>query len=61
MDNYPNPTTDEPALPLRPDIRIGFVLINKFTLHCVSELIEPIRFAADVSFLSRQIFCQWDG
>lgn len=60
MDNYPNPASHEQALPLRPDIRIGFVLINKFTLHCVSELIEPIRFAADVSFLSRQIFCQWE-
>jgi len=60
MDNYPNIDPALSAPPLRPDIRIGFVLMNNFTLHCVAELIEPIRFAADVSFLSRQIFCQWE-
>jgi len=59
MDNYPTTINDQDA-PLRPDIRIGLVLINHFTLNCVSELIEPIRFAADISFLSRQIFCQWE-
>jgi transcriptional regulator GlxA family with amidase domain len=59
MDNYPTQLNEEDA-PLRPDIRIGLVLINHFTLNCVAELIEPIRFAADISFLSRQIFCQWE-
>ncbi|NIF20881.1 GlxA family transcriptional regulator [Candidatus Pantoea multigeneris] len=44
----------------RPDIKIGFVLLNRFTLHPVAELIDPIRFAADVAFSSRQIFCQWE-
>lgn len=61
MDNYLCGSGGEASVPpLRPDIRIGLVLMNKFTLHSVAELIEPIRFAADVSFLSRQIFCQWE-
>ncbi|MDH1612427.1 GlxA family transcriptional regulator [Klebsiella aerogenes] len=61
MDNYRSGSEEEVSVsPLRPDIRIGLVLMNKFTLHSVAELIEPIRFAADVSFLSRQIFCQWE-
>jgi len=61
MDNEGRGSEAEASLaPLRPDIRIGLVLMNKFTLHSVAELIEPIRFAADVSFLSRQIFCQWE-
>lgn len=44
----------------RPDLRIGFVLMNHFTLVSVSGLVESLRFAADESFSSRQIFCQWE-
>ncbi|OQP30812.1 AraC family transcriptional regulator [Pantoea latae] len=45
---------------VKPDFRIGFILMNKFTLHPVAELIDPIRFAADTEYESRQIFCQWE-
>lgn len=34
--------------------------MDKFTLHPVAELIDPIRFAADIAFSSRQVFCQWE-
>jgi len=48
------------ATPIRPDIRVGFLLMNQFTLHTVAQLIDPLRFAADIAFGSRQIFCQWE-
>ncbi|WP_294901287.1 GlxA family transcriptional regulator [Tatumella sp. UBA2305] len=44
----------------RPDLRIAFLLMNHFTLVSVSGLVESLRFAADESFSSRQIFCQWE-
>lgn len=43
-----------------PDLRIGFILMNRFTLISVAGLVESLRFAADESFSSRQIFCQWE-
>ncbi|MCU5775315.1 helix-turn-helix domain-containing protein [Erwiniaceae bacterium BAC15a-03b] len=48
------------APPLKPDLRVGFLLMNHFTLISVAGLVESLRFAADESFSSRQIFCQWD-
>jgi transcriptional regulator GlxA family with amidase domain len=47
-------------LPGRPDLRVGFILMNQFTLVPVAGLVDSLRFAADKSFRSRQIFCQWD-
>lgn len=44
----------------RPDLRVGFVLMNQFTLVPVAGLVDSLRFAADKSFRSRQIYCQWD-
>jgi transcriptional regulator GlxA family with amidase domain len=44
----------------KPDVRIGFILMDRFTLHPVAELIDPIRFASDTEYESRQIFCQWE-
>jgi len=44
----------------KPDLRIAFILLNQFTLIPVSGLVESLRFAADVSFRSQQIYCQWD-
>jgi len=44
----------------KPDLRVGFILLNQFTLIPVSGLVESLRFAADVSFRSQQIYCQWD-
>ncbi len=44
----------------RPEIRVGFILMNRFTLIPVAGFVDSLRFAADVSFSSRQIYCQWD-
>lgn len=46
--------------PLKPDLRVGFLLMNHFTLISVAGLVESLRFAADESFSSRQIYCQWE-
>lgn len=44
----------------KPDLRVAFVLIEQFTLTPVAGFVDSLRFAADRSFDSRQIFCQWD-
>ncbi|HHG8775345.1 TPA: GlxA family transcriptional regulator [Raoultella planticola] len=44
----------------KPDLTIGFLLMNHFTLASVAGLVESLRFAADESFSSRQIFCRWE-
>lgn len=49
-----------PEHPVEPDLAIGFILMNRFTLISVAGLVESLRFAADESFSSRQIFCQWE-
>lgn len=43
----------------RPDLTVGFLLMKQFTLASVAGLVESLRFAADESFDSRQIFCRW--
>ncbi|WP_380178272.1 GlxA family transcriptional regulator [Kalamiella sp. sgz302252] len=43
----------------QPDLTVGFLLIKNFTLASVAGLVESLRFAADESFGSRQIFCRW--
>lgn len=45
---------------VRPDLRVGIVLFNNFTLVPVAGLVDSLRFAADESFRSRQLHCQWD-
>lgn len=45
---------------IRPDLRVAFILMNQFTLAPVSGLVESLRFAADKSFRSLQIYCKWD-
>ena len=45
---------------IQPDLRVGFILMNKFTLAPVAGFVESLRFAADNSFRSQQIYCQWD-
>ena len=47
------------GLPARPDLRVGFILMNQFTLVSVAGLVDSLRFAADKSFRSQQIYCQW--
>ncbi|BEL99446.1 MULTISPECIES: GlxA family transcriptional regulator [Serratia] len=44
----------------KPDLTMGFLLMKQFTLASVAGLVESLRFAADESFSSRQIFCQWE-
>jgi len=61
--NNPHITADNVMIaptPAKPDLRVGFILLNQFTLIPVSGLVESLRFAADVSFRSQQIYCQWD-
>lgn len=45
---------------IKPDLRVGFILMDKFTLAPVSGFVESLRFAADQSFRSLQIYCKWD-
>lgn len=49
-----------PQAPTKPDLRVAFVLMEQFTLTPVAGFVDSLRFAADRSFDSRQIFCQWD-
>lgn len=52
--------TYEVAPLIKPELRVGFVLLNQFTLVPVAGLVDSLRFAADKSFRSQQLFCQWD-
>ncbi len=54
------PITSTPLSAPRPDLTIGFLLMKQFTLAAVAGLVESLRFAADESFDSRQIFCRWE-
>ena len=40
-------------------LKIGFVLLDKFTLTAFSSFIDAIRLAADLGGRSRQIHCAW--
>ena len=44
---------------LRPDLKIGFVLLDKFTLAAFATFIDAIRLAADRGGRSRKIHCSW--
>ncbi|MBO9653393.1 MAG: GlxA family transcriptional regulator [Agrobacterium tumefaciens] len=54
--------TDDPSAANsgHPDLRVAFVLMNQFTLAPVAGFVDSLRFAADKSFRSQQIYCQWD-
>jgi transcriptional regulator GlxA family with amidase domain len=52
--------TQESLAKIKPDLRVGFILMDKFTLAPVSGFVEALRFAADQSFRSLQIYCKWD-
>lgn len=59
--NFPEDDEDEfKHSNIQPDLRVGFILMNQFTLVPVAGLVDSLRFAADKSFRSQQIFCQWD-
>ncbi|MDE8555252.1 GlxA family transcriptional regulator [Pantoea vagans] len=53
-------TTSETGVSPKPDLTVGFLLMNRFTLASVAGMVESLRFAADESFFSRQIFCRWE-
>lgn len=42
-----------------PDLNVGFLLMQDFTLMPVAGFVESLRFAADRSFRSQQLFCRW--
>ncbi|WP_417228566.1 GlxA family transcriptional regulator [Amphritea sp.] len=44
---------------LEPDLTVGFLLIPDFTMMPVAGFVESLRFAADHSFRSNQLFCRW--
>ncbi|MBF8754040.1 GlxA family transcriptional regulator [Pseudomonas guariconensis] len=54
------PQFPETAQVVKPELRVGFVLMNQFTLVPVAGLVDSLRFAADKSFRSQQVYCQWD-
>ncbi len=56
----PHTTDAEYLAEPKPDLTIGFLLMKSFTLASVAGLVESLRFAADESFSSRQIFCRWE-
>ncbi len=40
-------------------LRVGFVLLPKFTMMALSGFVEALRHAADIKDRSRQIHCRW--
>lgn len=44
---------------VEPDLNVGFLLIPDFTMMPVAGFVESLRFAADHSFRSHQLFCRW--
>lgn len=46
--------------PPNPDLRVSFVLLDRFTLLPLSCLVDIFRHAADEYDRSRQIYCQWN-
>ncbi|MFP3373251.1 GlxA family transcriptional regulator, partial [Pseudomonas sp. SIMBA_068] len=54
------PQAAETVSQIKPELRVGFLLLNQFTLVPVAGLVDSLRFAADKSFRSQQVYCQWD-
>lgn len=42
------------------DLNVGFLLVPDFTLMPVAGFVESLRFAADRSFRSQQLYCRWN-
>ena len=43
-----------------PKLRVGFVLMHRFTLTAFSTFLDVLRLAADEGDLSRPIACAWE-
>ena len=52
--------TEEIFSTVHPDMRVAFILMEQFTLAPVTGFVESLRFAADQSFRSQQLYCRWD-
>jgi transcriptional regulator GlxA family with amidase domain len=46
--------------PASQKLRVGFILLEKFTLNAFSGFIDAVRLSADVGARSRQIMCGWE-
>ena len=53
------PVGDAVAASRAPSLRVGFILLNKFTLNAFAGFIDALRLAADKGGRSRQIHCSW--
>lgn len=42
-----------------PKLKVGFLLLDKFTLNAFSGFIDALRLAADIGGRSRQLHCAW--
>ncbi len=51
--------SDSPATSAGPSIRVGFVLLPRFTLIAFAGFVDALRLAADESDRSRQLRCKW--
>jgi transcriptional regulator GlxA family with amidase domain len=51
-----SPTTNGTA---GPKLRVGFVLVPRFTMTAFAGFVDTLRLAADEGDLSRQIACEW--
>ncbi|MBV1788251.1 GlxA family transcriptional regulator [Marinobacterium sp. D7] len=60
--HYPGAFDEEMELAedASPDLNVGFLLVQDFTLMPVAGFVESLRFAADRSFRSQQLYCRWD-
>lgn len=60
--HYPGAFEDENERPqdAAPDLNVGFLLVQDFTLMPVAGFVESLRFAADRSFRSQQLYCRWN-
>ena len=45
---------------VQPDLRVGFILLDQFTLAAFAGLIDVLRLAADSGGRSRQIHASWE-
>ncbi len=47
------------APPIKPDLKVSFILSPRFTLISFAGFIDCLRHAADEADFSRQVYCHW--
>ena len=60
MGLYPMSVTPSNRLQRRQKLRVGFLLVEKFTLNAFSGFIDALRLASEEGARSRQILCGWE-